>query len=130
MPMMTGANPVPVTDQTREVKHRGWAWLFLVVPLLLFVPVIPGGATYEGVGPARDLKVHRSAKSGKFILENGKLYLLRHQVYHAVIITTYIREIRWSPTDLQQLRRHFPELNNDTFWQMSYGETEAEMETR
>ena len=95
-------------------KRRLWLWWLLLSPLLLFAPVFPSEmATYECVGPVDDPLdrfISRSINSQRFILEHGQLYLLYQRTWHAVVLVTWVRHTEWSPGELQELRRKFPEL--------------------
>lgn len=98
---------------SKTSRRRRWLWLLLILPLLPFLPMLPGTATFEGVGVARGQKIHRRVSSERFLLEGGKLYLLRQQTWHALVLITYVREIKWSSKEMEDLRRRFPELDSD-----------------
>src|SRR5258705_4322929 len=70
-------------------SHLGyWMAGVLLVLVLAFVPIFPGTATYQGVGPATGAKLSVPGGSREFIIEGGKLYLLRQRTRHAILLTT------------------------------------------
>ena len=85
--------------------------LALLVAMLPFVPVIPGAATYEGVGPAAGHTIGRRVPgTERFLLMRGRLYLLRQRTWRALVLVTLIRDVQWREADLQKLHNRFPEL--------------------
>ena len=98
-----------------ERTRRFWLWWLLLPPLLLFGPVFPSElAIYTRVGSdSFDQSIHRPLNSQGFVLEDGKLYLLRQQTWHALVLVTWVHHIDWSIAELQELRQSFPELDND-----------------
>lgn len=85
--------------------------LVLAVLVLPFIPVFPGSAIFETVeGGASDRIV---AVSGlrRFMLKDGKLYVLRQQTWHASVLTTFVRRVDWTVEEIQEIRRRYPQLS-------------------
>jgi len=113
------------------VKQR-WNWAKVstgigFVLMALFVPILPGTASYErvrpgsisdeGVGLKDDERiVRRGFMAKRFLLDHGKLYLLRQQTWHALVLVTRVHHVTWSADELQELRRQSPEIDRDELW--------------
>jgi hypothetical protein len=91
--------------------------VLLILIALSFIPVFPGVATYEAVGPARGQKITQRVGSQKFILKDGRLYLLRNETRHALVLVTYFRKVTWGEKELDELRKHHAELDVEALWQ-------------
>jgi hypothetical protein len=91
--------------------------LVIASSLLLFIPVIPGDAIYEGVGIAQGERlIHQGGKP--YVIEGGKLYLLRRQTWHALVLVTRVKTFDYvsNTTEIENLKQKFPELQNGRFW--------------
>lgn len=96
---------------------RCCACLLMIAAVLAFLPIFPGGGVYHGVGPALGLRQSTRGKSKEFLLEEGNLYLLRQERWHGLLLTTYVRHVKWSEPDLRRLRERFPELQKNSLWE-------------
>jgi hypothetical protein len=101
---------------TRAKHFLMGQFLALLVASLPFVPVFPGVATYDGVGAASGDSIGRPMIGSKrYVLEKGRLYLLRQRTWHALVVTTLVREVAWREADLQELRQRFPECDDGSW---------------
>jgi hypothetical protein len=90
--------------------------LALLIASLPFMPIIPGSALYQGVGSASGHCIgRRMVSQRRFLVEDGKLYLLRQRTWRALALTTLVREVKWREADLQELRHRFPQLDDGTW---------------
>jgi hypothetical protein len=88
-----------------------WLLVVMFMTVLPFVPVFPGRATYEGVGAAHGDSINCDIRSQKSLLIGGKLYLLKRQTWHALVLLTFVRNVRWSEAELKALSRRYPEAS-------------------
>jgi hypothetical protein len=101
-----------------STKRATIATTLVALVALAFVPIFPGKATYDGIGAAKGLNIVRKDVGTPFVIEGGKLYLLRQKTWHALVLVTRVKHFSFDlpGSDLDNLKKEFPELRDNELW--------------
>ena len=92
------------------------ALAILALVAVFAVPRKPGKAIYEGVGSAHGQRIITNNLCKPFIIENGKLFLVKQETWYSVILLTHIKRFEWTGPKLEELKTQFPELRDESLW--------------
>jgi hypothetical protein len=96
-----------------------WLLLLLLVVVALALCVVPVGPTqalYEGVGRARGQEIVCESRGVPYVLEDGRLFLLRQEIRSSLLLMTWVSRTEWTERKLKELRVKYPELNDVLLW--------------
>ena len=105
----------------RRMQLRVWQVVLpaVILPVLAFVPTLPGNVLYAGVGHASGKSVVREGQlfsTSSYVLNDEDLYLLKQQTWHAMLLVTYVKSTTWGAPEIERLRKEHSEVDVDALW--------------